>query len=49
MGMIREELQNRREGQGPRDGKEGMKKGSKNRRVLTTPPPPPPGQEYTAV
>ena len=47
MEMIKRELQNRREGQGPRDGKEGMKKGSKNRRGVTPPPPPPPGQEPT--
>ena len=47
MGMIRDELQNRREGQGPRDGKEGMKKGGKNRKGGTPLPPPPPGQEPT--
>jgi hypothetical protein len=49
MGMIREELQNRREGQGPRDGKEGMKKGSKNRRGVTPPPPPPPAREEPTI
>jgi hypothetical protein len=40
MEMIKRELQNRREGQGPRDGKEGMKKGGKNRKGGTPPPPP---------
>ena len=47
MGMIREELQNRRDGQGPRGGKEGMKKGGKNRKGGT--PPPPPAREEPAI
>ena len=47
MEMIKRELQNRREGQGPRDGKEGMKKGGKNRKGGTPPPPPPTREEPT--
>jgi len=47
MGMIREELQNRRDGQGPRGGKEGMKKGGKNRKGGT--PPPPPAKEEPTI
>ena len=47
MGMIREELQNRRDGQGPRGGKEGMKKGGKNRKGGT--PPPPPAREEPTI
>jgi hypothetical protein len=47
MEMIKRELQNRREGQGPRDGKEGMKKGGKNRKGGTPPPPPPAREEPT--
>ncbi len=49
MGMIREELQNRREVQGPNNDKQGGKKGGKNKRGGTPPPPPPPGQEDPAV
>jgi hypothetical protein len=49
MEMIKRELQNRREGQGPRDGKEGMKKGGKNRKVGTPPPPPPPAREEPTI
>jgi hypothetical protein len=47
MEMIKRELQNRREDQGPRDGKEGMKKGGKNRKGGTPPPPPPAREEPT--
>ena len=39
MVMIRDELQNRREGQGPNNDKQGGKKGGKNRRGSTPPPP----------
>jgi hypothetical protein len=49
MEMIKRELQNRREGQGPRDGKEGMKKGGKNRKGGTPPPPPPPAREEPTI
>jgi hypothetical protein len=49
MEMIREELQNRRDGQGPKNDKQGGKKGGKNKRGGTPPPPPPPGQEDPAV
>ena len=49
MEMIKRELQNRREDQGPRDGKEGMKKGGKNRKGGTPPPPPPPAREEPTI
>ena len=49
MEMIKRELQNRREGQGPRDGKEGMKKGGKNRKGGSPPPPPPPAREEPTI
>jgi hypothetical protein len=49
MEMIKRELQNRREGQGPRDGKESMKKGGKNRKGGTPPPPPPPAREEPTI
>lgn len=49
MEMIKRELQNRREGQGPRDGKEGMKKGGKNIKGGTPPPPPPPAREEPTI
>jgi hypothetical protein len=49
MEMIRAELQNRRDGQGPKNDKQGGKKDGKNKRGGTPPPPPPPGQEEPTV
>jgi hypothetical protein len=46
MGMIKEELQNRRGDKGPK-GDKGQ--GGKNKRGGTPPPPPPPGQEEPTI
>jgi len=49
MEMIKEELQNRKNGNAPNNDKQGGKKGGKNKRGGTPPPPPPPGQEEPTI